>query len=105
MSSPQVGDVLTTIDQLDACPVGTIVRSVHGVTVEKGFCGGWFRPGHAEPFDALELFRIFDDRWEVVWVPPVTEVTFDALVKDQGCDGVVRPSEVRVKVRKIRRQR
>ena len=38
MSSPQVGDVLTTPEQLDACPTGTLLRDREEY--------GWYRePG------------------------------------------------------------
>lgn len=88
MSSPQVGDVLTTPAELDACPTGTIVRkNDHWIFVHQG--GIWGVTG-AYSRTSADVFDVVDEV-TVIWLPPVTRVEFEAVVQDMGCDGIVRP--------------
>ena len=84
MPDIQVGDTITTVDQLEALPVGTVIRSEGGLVAERYDSDfSWRMAGD----DWTR--HIDDDRaahhapWTVLYLPPpppVTEVTFDATV-------------------------
>lgn len=84
MSSPQVGDVLTTSAQLDACPTGTIVRkNDHWIFVRVN--GEWDVTGAYSSRTSDGVFDVVDEV-TVIWVPPVTraEITTDTWIIDDG---------------------
>lgn len=95
-----VGDVLTTTEQLDSCPVGTIVynqRDGAALLIDGPQEPHWSLSGKRGEWTS---FGMLDQTfgWTVVWLPPpppITEVMFEATVLDVGCDGAVGPAVVR----------
>lgn len=82
MSSPQVGDVLTTPAELDACPEGTIVRkNDFRIFVRRG--GIWDVTGAYSARTSADVFDVVDEV-TVIWLPPVTrvEMTTDTWIID-----------------------
>ena len=76
-----VGDTVTTVDQLTALPVGTVIRSEGGLVAE--------RDEPPFPWEALGDKSMTHDQaahhgpWTVLYLPtppPVTEITVTAIV-------------------------
>ena len=84
MSSPQVGDVLTTIEQLDACPPLTVLHAGVKGPAEL-WTVGWRRAGDDGRYSARDLLQDTAE-WTVLWLPPVTEIEATATVIDRGCN-------------------
>lgn len=78
MSSPQPGDVLTTVEQLDACPEGTIVRYSDVWVFVHRDDGEWEVTGAVSARTSDEVFDAVDEV-TVIWLPAPTkaETTID----------------------------
>lgn len=91
MADLAVGDVLTTVEQLDACPTGTIIRSnrqVVAVAEDAGQVRPWAVVGDTSPRESGELLRrdVWGSEWEVVWVPPITRIEWETVLRNGSVD-------------------
>lgn len=84
MADLAVGDVLTTVEQLDALPNDATIRPTRrrGRATEKVGEKTWYIAGIDMPRGTHELLKL-EPEWQVIWLPPpppITEVTFETAV-------------------------